>query len=118
MASSGTTPSGPPKAKAKVTTGGFCRAIDEEVRSLAEQVDHFRSQVPRVPWTVELSDYLTGLAGKAGESPELCYSLDATLDLSDAAVTKETDNGLGSILDKLMLINPSFAQVTELSGGA
>ena len=77
-----------PKAKPKLIAGEKCRAIEEEVRSLAERIDHFKSRIPRVNNTVELSDYFEGKAGKPGDAEaEPCYCLDSALNLSDAELS-------------------------------
>ena len=69
----------------------------------------------RVSNTVELSDYFAwSSVGLAAES-EPCYSLGAALDLSEAEVGKKTEEGLGPLLEKLLLVNPDFASITQLS---
>ena len=110
------------KAKAKITSGraDITHTINEEVRSLAEQIDHFKSRVDRVKNTVELSDYFekkTLPSDRQGPSVDdrPCYSLESALDLNCADLTK-AECGLGNLLDKLLILNPDFATIAELSG--
>jgi hypothetical protein len=100
------------KAKAKATLsagGGSFRAIHEECRSLVEQIEHFKSNVQRVPNTMEFSDYFEW-AGKQAVS-EPCYTVESALSLDDVG----TSDGLCPLLDELLLVNPDFALVTQLS---
>ena len=64
---------------------------------------------------MELSDYfgMKADAGKAEAGP--CYGLTSALDLSKAEVVKECEQGLGTLLDRLLLLNPDFATVTQLT---
>ena len=103
--------SGPP-GKTVLSSGDSNFAIEEQIGSLAEQLGHYRSGVERVCNTVELSDYF-GKKSSADVRP--CYSLESALNLEDKEVAKQSVQGLGTLLDKLLLANPSFATVTQVS---
>jgi len=95
-------------ADAKTAPRDFCRSI-------AEQIDHFPSRVDRVDNTVELSDYFGMPKSWQGANSAPCYSLGFSLDLSDSEMCKETESGLGPLLDKVLSANPAFAMITQLS---
>eukprot|EP00973_Karenia_brevis_P091116 12405926-Karenia_brevis.AAC.1 len=68
----------PPKAglptkPMRLTTGGKFYAISEELISLSEQIEHFHSNVDRVPNTVELSDLFV-ITPK--DVDDRCYAMD------------------------------------------
>ena len=105
-----------PKAKSRLAAGGECRVIMDEVRSLYEQVDHFRSGVERVDNTVEMKDFFGSSAKKArrayDSSGELekCYQL-ATLPLEsmDKSVCS-----LNDMVDQLFRTNPDYGCLKSL----
>jgi hypothetical protein len=74
---------GPKKVQPKLAAGGGFYAIHEEVRSMAEQIDHYRSRVDRVDNTVELGDFFGRSDAHQVKGSEPCYSLGTALDLSD-----------------------------------
>ena len=52
--------------------------ISEEVRSLAEQIDHFQSSDTNIPGTMQMSDYFArsgNLQEKDGEAEETLYKM-------------------------------------------
>ena len=97
---------------------------------MAEQVDHFQSSDTNIPGTMQMSDYFAWSGNpleedcKAEESlykmsevrrkaEKRCYQLDSAINLSHPDV--KDGEGLSQMVDELLLLNPTFAQVTQIA---
>ena len=85
----------------------------EEVRSVSEEIDEFRTHVDRIHNTMELSDYFR--KGRKKVKSQGIYDVGKPVELNRKGLKKSTESGLGTLLDKLHSINPEFVQVAELT---
>ena len=108
------------KAKSKAKRGRLAAGgdttwvLEEEVRSLSEQLGVSQSHYDRVFNTIELTDFFAKQSYEDKEDSKPCYNLDAMFRVDKDELKKASDIGLGALIDKMQLVNPDFASVVQL----